>query len=259
MNYSAHLFSKFAQFLYKISLSFSSKVYVQNSEDLNFFLEKRIISKSKIELIPGSGVDLNKFTYSPASIRKKFIFLMISRVLRDKGVYEYIDAIKIIKQNKISNSIEFQLLGEINNLNNSAINKSELDQWVKEGLINYLGTSDQVQENIKECDCIVLPSYREGMPRAILEAFAVGRPCIVSNVPGCREIVEHKKNGLICKVKSSDDLAQKMLSMIELADEIRTKYGENGRKKIESNFDEKIVINAYLKSINRLLENEKNF
>ena len=183
---------------------------------------------------------------------------MISRIIKDKGIYEYIDAIKIIKKSKIYNSVEFQLLGEVNSDNNSSINKAELNEWINEGLINYLGVSDQVENIIAECNCVLLPSYREGMPRAVLEAFAIGRPAIVSDVPGCREIVDDAKNGLICQVKSSVDLAKKMVSIMELSDEDRFKYGENGRKKVESNFDEKIVINAYLKSINNILNYEKN-
>jgi glycosyltransferase involved in cell wall biosynthesis len=249
----------FAQFLYKQSLSFSSKVFIQNNEDLKFFIEEKITKKSMVELVPGSGVDLNKFKFNPY-IRNsnKFIFLMISRVIKDKGIYEYIDAIKIIKKTKIYDSVEFQLLGEINSANNSVIKKTELDEWIKDDLIKYLGMNDKVENSIKDSNCIVLPSYREGMPRAILESFAIGRPAIVSNVAGCKEIVDHEKNGLICHVKSSKDLAQKMIMMLELTDETRLRYGENGRKKVESKFDEKIVINAYLKSINNILQYEKN-
>jgi glycosyltransferase involved in cell wall biosynthesis len=252
------IFKFTAKKLYKFALSFSSKVFFQNSEDLNYFLEKNLISESKIELIPGSGVDLGKFKFTPIVNYKKFIFLMISRVIRDKGIYEYIEAIRTIKKTKKNYHLEFQLLGEVNLDSISAIKKNELNQWVDEGLIRYLGVTDEVQNYIIDCNCVVLPSYREGMPRAVLESYAIGRPCIVSNVPGCREIVDHKKNGLICKVKSSHDLAKKMVLMIEFPEDIRTNYANNGREKIVNHFDEKIVINAYLKSINNLLKNEKN-
>jgi|TARA_B110000008_G_C16963690_1_gene561180 glycosyltransferase involved in cell wall biosynthesis len=255
---SGGIYKFIALFLYKFSLSFSSKVFIQNTEDLNFFIENNITKKSKLELVPGSGVDLTKFKFNPTKRNHNFIFLMISRIIKDKGIYEYIEAIKIIKKSKIYNSVEFQLLGEVNSDNNSSINKAELNQWIDEGWINYLGVSDQVENIIAECDCVLLPSYREGMPRSVLEAFAIGRPAIVSDVPGCREIVDDAKNGLICQVKSSVDLAKKMVSIMELSDEDRFKYGENGRKKVESNFDEKIVINAYLKSINNILNYEKN-
>ena len=134
----------------------------------------------------------------------------------------------------------------------------ELNQWVSEGLVNYLGVTDQVQNKILGCHCVILPSYREGMPRSILEAFAIGRPVVASNVAGCRDIVEHNVNGLLCKVKSSEDLANKMIKMIELPYEKRIKLAENGRKKVETFFDEKIVINEYFQSINNMLNHEKS-
>ena len=248
-----------AKLLYKFSLLFPSKIFFQNKEDLNYFFEKKLISNSNVELLPGSGVDLNKFQFSPVILKKeKFVFLMISRVLRDKGIYEYIEAIKIIKNEYPNQLIEFQLLGETNVNNKSAIKNSELTLWIDQGLISYLGVSDQVHHVILNCHCVVLPSYREGMPRSILEAFAIGRPSIVSDVPGCRDIVEHEGNGLICKVKSAEDLAKKMIEMVELPEEVRIRFAENGRNKVEHYFDEKIVIDSYLKSINDILSNEKN-
>jgi glycosyltransferase involved in cell wall biosynthesis len=114
-----------------------------------------------------------------------------------------------------------------------------------------------VEKVISECDCVVLPSYREGMPRSILEAFAVGRPAIVSDVPGCRDIVEHKINGLLCKVKSSKDLARKMITMMRISQEYRYKLSKEGRKKVECFFDEKIVIDTYIQSINNIATHEK--
>jgi len=248
-----------AKLLYKFSLLFPSKTFFQNKEDLNYFLEKKLISNSSIELLPGSGVDLNKFKFNPVIPNKDtFVFLMISRLLKDKGIYEYIDAIKIIKNKYPDQLIEFQLLGEVNANNKSAIKISKLNLWVESGLINYLGVSDQVQNNILASHCVILPSYREGMPRSILEAFAVGRPSIVSDVPGCRDIVDHKENGLLCKVKSPEDLARKMIEMIKLPEEDRIKFAKNGRNKIENYFDERIVISKYIKSINDILSYEKN-
>ena len=246
--------------LYKISLFFSSITFFQNKEDLDYFINTQLIMKSKAALIPGSGVDLDKFKYSPCLKKEiKFKFLMIARVLKDKGIYEYIEAIKIIKNKYPSKSVEFQLLGEVNAINKSAIKATELNQWVSEGLVNYLGVTDQVQNKILGCHCVILPSYREGMPRSILEAFAIGRTVVATDVTGCRDIVEHNINGFLCKVKSSEDLANKMIAMIHLPYDKRIKFAENGRKKIETFFDEKIVINEYFRTINNILSNEKNF
>jgi len=254
-----NLITFFVKKLYKISLFFSSITFFQNKEDLDYFISNQLIMNSKAVLIPGSGVDLNKFKYSP-SLKKeiKFKFLMIARVLKDKGIYEYIEAIKIIKNKYPSKSVEFQLLGEVNAINKSAIKAMELNQWVSEGLVNYLGVTDQVQNKILGCHCVILPSYREGMPRSILEAFAIGRTVVATDVAGCRDIVDHNINGFLCKVKSSEDLANKMIAMIHLPYDKRIKFAKNGRKKIETFFDEKIVINEYFRTINNILSNEKS-
>ena len=174
---------------------------------------------------------------------------MISRVLKDKGIYEYIEAIKIIKNNYPSYLIEFQLLGEAKVNNKSAIKISELNIWVDQGLISYLGVSDEVYNVILECHCVVLPSYREGMPRSILEAFAIGRPSIVSDVPGCRQVVDNNVTGLHCKVRDSEDLLIKMKIILKMTTNKRKKMGQMGRKKMIKNYDESIVIQSYEQKI----------
>ena len=248
-----------SEFLYKISLHFSFKIFFQNKEDLNYFLNKKIIKESNTQIIPGSGVDLRKFKLTPVDkANNKFIFLLIARLLKDKGIYEYIEAIKIVKKKFPNDLIEFQLLGEANSENKTAIGASELRSWINDNLIKYLGTSNHVERIIAGCDCVVLPSYREGMPRSILESFAVGRPVIVSDVPGCREIVDDNINGLLCEVKSSVDLSNKMLSMIQMSDVERFNLALNGRTKVENLFDEEIVISSYIKTINNIESNEKN-
>jgi glycosyltransferase involved in cell wall biosynthesis len=253
------LLTFFVKKLYKFALFFSSITFFQNKEDLTYFLSKKLIIKSEAFLLPGSGVDLNKFKYSPLLKEKNtFKFLMISRLIKDKGIFEYIEAIRIIKKKYPMKLIEFQLLGDIYAINKSAIKISELNRWINEGLIKYLGVSDQVQDKILACHCVVLPSYREGMPRSILEAFAIGRPSIVSDVPGCRDIVDDKINGLICRVKSAQDLADKMNIMMQLTHEKRLQFAENARNKVEIFFDEKIVITEYLKVINNILYDKKN-
>ena len=148
-------------------------------------------------------------------------------------------------------------MGELGVKNRTAIQAYELEGWIEEGLIKYMGVSDNVEQVIAKCDCVVLPSYREGMPRAILEAFAMKKPVIVSDVPGCIDIVENAVNGLICEVKSSIDLAVKIVNMFSLSEDIRQEMASNGRNKVEKFFDEKIVINVYLESINCMTGNEK--
>jgi glycosyltransferase involved in cell wall biosynthesis len=233
-------------------------VFFQNIQDQKYFLDNKLVIKSKSGLIPGSGVDLERFKpFKPIIKKGKFVFLLIARLLRDKGVYEFIDAIRMIKKNYPEILLEFQILGEVGADNRTAIQKSELEGWIKDDLVKYLGVSDKVERVIAQCDCVVLPSYREGMPRSVLEAFAMEKPVIVSDVPGCVDIVDHQVNGLICKVKSSTDLAEKMVNMFSMSEKMRQEMGLNGRSKVEGFFDEKIVIDAYIKSINHIVNNEK--
>jgi len=246
-----------AKLLYRSALSFSNLVFFQNIQDQKYFLDNKLVRKPKSRLIPGSGVDLDRFKpFKPIIKKDKFVFLLIARLLRDKGVYEFIDAIRMIKKNSPEILLEFQILGEVGVDNRTAIQRSELESWIKD-LVKYLGVSDKVESVIAQCDCVVLPSYREGMPRSVLEAFAMEKPVIVSDVPGCIDIVDHQVNGLICKVKSSEDLAEKMVNMFSMSEKRRQEMGLNGRSKVVDFFDEKIVINAYIKSINHIVNNEK--
>lgn len=240
-----------AKILYKFAFKSNHKVFFQNNEDLNLFLKNKLIKINKTELIPGSGVDLNKFIPQDRTDNKKFVFLMIARILKDKGVYEYIEAIKIIKE-KYSD-VEFQLLGASDSKNNTAISKIEIDNWIKEGLINYLGITDDVPFYISSSNCVVLPSYREGVSRSLLEAAAMEKPLITTDVPGCKEVVDDNKNGFLCKVKDSKDLANKMEIMLNLSENARINMGKEGRNKIIREFDEKFVINKYIKNIQEVL------
>ena len=253
------LLTYIAKILYKFALSGSYFVFFQNSNDQLFFINNKLINKSKSKLLPGSGVDLKRFKPSSFNrINEKFIFLLVSRLLEDKGILEYIEAIRHIKKNFPELLIEFQILGEIDAENRTTIKKNQVDKWVNENIITYLGVSDEVQNVIAKCDCIVLPSYREGMPRSILEAFAMEKPAIVSNAPGCNDIVDDEINGFICKVRSSSDLADKMLNMYRLPNKTRKQMGINGRKKVEKFYNEKIVISEYIKSINCITRNEED-
>ncbi len=245
--------------LYKFCMSHATLVFFQNSHDLSYFVQNKLIAEKKCKLLPGSGVDTHRFKPSENIYKAdKFIFLLIARLLKDKGIYEFIDAIRFIKANYIKQSVEFQLLGEVGVNNQTAIGIEEVNSWVNEDLVNYLGVTDKVEEIIIQCDCIVLPSYREGMPRTILEGFAMAKPAIVTDVPGCKDIVDHGVNGLICKAQSSEDLAEKMILMMDLQEGARVKMGLSGRKKVENLFAEKIVLNSYLNEINKIESYEKD-
>jgi glycosyltransferase involved in cell wall biosynthesis len=245
--------TKIAKWLYKYSQSKADKIFFQNSDDYKMFIDEKLVDKNKCDILPGSGVDTNKFV--PVDYKKvdaAFRFLLIARMLWDKGVGEYVEAAKIIKQKY--QDVEFQLLGFLDVENRSAISKKQMQKWANEGLVNYLGTSDNVQKEISKADCVVLPSfYREGTPRTLLESASMGKPIITTDNVGCRDVVDDGINGYLCEVKNAQDLAEKMEMMLNLPENKRIEMGNKGRKKMINEFDEKIVINKYLRTLEEIL------
>ena len=232
------------KFLYKCSFKFSTRVMFQNSEDRALFTEQGLVSMEKTVLIPGSGVDVRRFKPIHTNLNQKITFLMIARLLVDKGVIEFIEAARLIR-NEYSN-VEFWLLGGCDDNSRSSIDRKTVQSWELEGLIKYLGEVEDVRESISKSDVVVLPSYREGMPRVLLEALAMETPIIGSDVAGCRDIVKNGINGYFCKVKDSLDLSKQMKKMILLDDGERRMMGKKGRLEILKNFDEEIVIQSYI-------------
>jgi glycosyltransferase involved in cell wall biosynthesis len=245
-----NLVSAIAMLLYKVSFRFARKVYFQNPDDLQLFLDKKLVPPTAVDLLPGSGVDLGRFVPMHYSRNARFTFLMISRLISDKGVYEYIDAVRKLRENGVD--ARFQLLGALDPEHKRGIQPSVVEQWINSGVIEYLGTTDDVRTFIGQADCIVLPSYREGTPRTLLEAASSCRPIITTDVPGCNHVVTHNFNGLLCRLKDADDLAAKMLSMTTLGEAQLRQFGLNGRSKIESEYDESVVINKYLAALSSL-------
>jgi glycosyltransferase involved in cell wall biosynthesis len=146
------------------------------------------------------------------------------------------------------------MLGFLGTGNRTAVPKAQVEQWIGEGLIDYLGATDDVRPALGEADCVVLPSYREGLPRSLLEAAAMARPAIASDVPGCREVIEHGRTGLLCAVRSPESLAEAMLAMIAMPAEARDRMGALAREKAEREFDQKLVASAYLDALGRATE-----
>lgn len=245
-----NLVSAVAMALYKLAFLFPKKVFFQNSDDLALFLNKKLIPKKSADLIPGSGIDLSRFKPMEFNRNKVFTFLLISRLITDKGILEYVQAIENLKQKGFN--AKFQLLGAKDPEHQRGIQLSVINHWISSGTVEYLGTTDDVRTFIQKADCIVLPSYREGTPRTLLEAASSSKPIITTDVPGCHHVVENNHNGLLCKIKSADDLAEKMEQMSHLDDSTLRRFGENGRKKIEVQFDERLVINKYLKELENL-------
>jgi glycosyltransferase involved in cell wall biosynthesis len=245
--------SKIARFLYKISQSKASKLFFQNEDDRRLFLEKKITTGVPTDRLPGSGVDLSRFTLTPALNDNKVRFLLVARMLYDKGIQQYVDAARTLKQ-KYGDNIELCLLGFLDVNNPSAVSNSDMNSWVEEGIINYLGVSDNVEQEIAKVDCMVLPSYyREGVPKSLLEAGAMGKPIVTTDNVGCRETVDDGLNGYLCEPRSSESLTEKLELIINMSHEQRLEMGGKSRLKIQNEFDEKIVIQKYLDAVQECL------
>ena len=239
--------SLIAMKLYRWAFRYPKKVFFQNVEDKQLFVERNLVPPAIADLVPGSGVDLRRFVPVVSRENEKFTFLLISRLITDKGVLEFIDAIKQLRSKGVN--AHFQVLGPKDPRHKRGIKESTIDGWIDDGLIEYLGTSDDVRQFINGADCVVLPSYREGTPRTLLEAASSGKPIIATDVPGCHHVVVDNYNGLLCKMKDSNDLADKMQTMAGLNESVRKQMGANGRKKMELEYSEDLVISKYINAI----------
>ena len=199
------------KFLYREGLKGTELVFFQNPDDQMLFQELGLIPKSAKSLrLWGSGVDLNLFP--PYPIPKDHVFLMVARLMVDKGVREYVQAAKLVKN--LYPKVLFQLAGPIDS-NPSGISEKELDSWIDHKQIEYLGELEQVDKALRKCKYYVLPSYREGTPRSVLEAMATGRPIITTDAPGCRETVINGLNGYLVPPRDVEALAEAMFLLIE--------------------------------------------
>lgn len=241
--------SRVVGFLYRLTFGRAKKVFFQNKDDLTFFVNAGLVSGERSERLPGSGVDLIRFSFQPLAkhASKATVFLLVARLLWDKGVGEYADAARLVRQHYPET--KFQLLGYLDVDNPSAVPRSQVEAWVEEGVLTYLGHTDDVRPFLKDADCVVLPSYREGVPRTLLEAAAMGRPVITTDAPGCRDTVVPGETGFLCRPGDAADLANKMLAYIGTSQSERATMGRKGRARIETEFDERFVIDAYLREL----------
>ncbi|MCX5811488.1 MAG: glycosyltransferase family 4 protein [Proteobacteria bacterium] len=233
--------------LYKIAFSIALNVVFQNRYDQAFFIENRLVNKDKVFLTPGPGVDTGYFCPEQckdiSKNRDKCIFLLMARMLWDKGIKEFAEAAKIVK--KRFPFAEFWLIGPIDKENRAAIPEDVIKSWESEGIVQYLGKTTDVRPFLCECDVAVLPSYREGTASSLIEAMAVGKPVITTDAIGCREVVEDNKNGFLVPVKDERALSDAIMKYILLPQEEKNKMGKYSREKALNEFDKKIVIDIY--------------
>jgi len=239
--------------LYRLALSRSARVFFQNANDMGLFIERGLVRREVASRVPGSGVDLGRFGVTPLpAAGGRVRFLLIARMLWDKGVGEYVEAARMVKRQ--APNADFCLLGFLDVQNPTAISREQMSIWTEAGFVRYLGVSDDVRAEIAEADCVVLPSfYREGVPRSLLEAAAMGRPLITTDAVGCRDVVDDGVTGFLCQPRSADDLKEKMNRMIALSTAARAEMGRRGRAKVELEFDERIVVGRYMTVVKEIL------
>ena len=232
--------------LYRFGFRNAAAVFFQNNEDCSLFVRHGLVRPEQGRVVPGLGVDLVYFSKTPLPDGPP-TFLLIARLLRDKGVIEYIEAARLVRSSMPKS--RFQLLGPVDHGNRTAIAETELDGWVKEGVVEYLGARDDVRPAITAANAVVLPSYREGMPRALLEGAAMGRPLVATDVPGCRDVVVDGQTGYLCAPRDPVSLASAMRRLAELPAKERAAMGEAARRWIQERFSDTLVVRAYLDAL----------
>jgi glycosyltransferase involved in cell wall biosynthesis len=235
--------------LYRFALKRSYRVFFHNHDDQELFLRLKIVSRGQADVVGGSGVDLDRFSPTPSKRASSLTtFLFVGRLLRDKGANEFAEAARTVKRQRPA---RFQMLGSAEK-HPKAVSDATLNGWKSEGIVEVLGTVSDVRPMIRTADCVVLPSYREGLPRVLLEAAAMGKPVITTDVPGCRQAVRDGSTGLLCESRSPLSLARAMLRMIDMAPEERAAMGLRGRDLVRHKYSEDGVIGQYLQVLGEI-------
>lgn len=221
-----------------------SKVVFENEDDLDDFVKRRIVREHDSVLIRGAGIDLNKFKVVPEPPKGPIVISLTARMLRDKGVYEFVEAAKKIRKQGVL--ARFILIGAPDVANPASISQSTLESWAGEGFVECLGHRTDIPDLLASSHIVCLPSYREGLPKSILEALASGRPVVTTNVPGCRQTVCSGYNGFLVEPHDVDSLAASLLRLINNPNE-RMAFGANGRKMAEKLFSKDIIVSSTIR------------
>jgi len=236
--------------LYRVALAGAPVVFFQNAEDRALFVSRKLVRVDRARVLPGSGIDLDRFApepLPPGPVR----FMLVGRLLGDKGVREFVEAARILQAEGAD--ARFTLLGPLDPSNRTGISRGELDDWIGNGNIDYLGETDDVRPAIAASHAIVLPSYREGLPRTLLEGAAMERVLVASDVPGCRDVVDDGINGFLCADRDPVSLAEAMRKVLRLSADERAALGAAGRRRVQAKFNERLVIQAYLDALGHVV------
>lgn len=234
--------------MYRIALRNSDRVFFQNPEDKEYFLGKSLVRESQAVVTYGSGVDLDYFAFTePKGSGEHCTFLLMARMLWDKGVGDFVNAAKVLKPG--FPNTRFLLLGMVDTENRSHVPRATLEEWTRNGNVEYLGEVDDVRPVVALADVVVLPSYyREGVPKSLLESLAMGKPIITTNMPGCRETVVNGVNGMLIPPRDGAALLEAIRCMITQP-ALRTQMGRESRKLAVERFDVRRVNAMILESL----------
>ena len=247
------LVKKIIKILSRISYKKATKIFFQNTSDMNTLINDNILTQN-YDLLPGSGVNLERYNLLDYPDKESEVnFSFIARVMKDKGIDEYLEAAKSIKVNYPR--VNFSIIGKIEEVKYRSI----LSEYERRGIIKYEGFNDDIIHVIEKSSCIVNPSYSEGMSNVLLEGAACGRPLIASDIPGCREIIDNDINGLLFNVKSAEDLIEKIDKFINLDYREKVLMGLAGRIKVQDSFNRDIVVDKYMNLINSIERNNKKY
>ena len=250
-----NLLSRFVGCLYRFSQPLAHKVFFQNKEDQSYFVDNGWIKKEKSIRIMGSGVDLDHFQIRESNDDGITRFIFVGRLLIEKGIVDLVKAFEILK--KKYTSIELMILGPFDKKKKKQPSEEDLNRWTEDRHISYLGFKEDIEAYLGESDCIVLPSfYREGVPKSLIEAAAMGKVIITTDNIGCRDVVDDGLNGFLIQPKDIQGLVDKMELVVNMSHQERLEMGLNGRRKIESQFDEKTVIQEYINVLEEAFPND---
>jgi glycosyltransferase involved in cell wall biosynthesis len=233
--------------LYRLGFRRAATVFFQNHDDRDLFETGRMVRTGQARLLPGSGIDVAAWAPAGTARPAPGHFLMLARVVADKGVREYVAAARLLRARWPD--ARFRLVGFLDVANRTAIAAEEVQGWVAEGLIEYLPPVDDVRPLVGAADFVVLPSYREGLSRVLLEAAALGRPIVTTDVPGCRDIVSDGVNGFLCAPRSAEALAEALERAAAVSDADWARMAAAGRERVMAEFSEERVVGLYLEAL----------
>jgi glycosyltransferase involved in cell wall biosynthesis len=240
-----------AERLYRFAFKRSTTVFYHNEEDLRLMLERKVIRPDQGKVIPGSGVNLEHFKPGTARAVGPMRFLFFGRLILHKGIREFIDAVREIRA--VLPDARFQLLGNPDPGNPTSVSDAELRSWIDDGIVEHLGEHRDVRPYIQAATVVVLPTYREGMSRALLEGAAMGKPLIGTDVAGSRDLIEDGVTGLLCRARDASSLAEAMREMASMSPAALQAMGAAGRKKMKREFSEEVVVQAYLDALDKAI------